>query len=282
MTDENAPSVAETTDDTAIAATESAEQVENNDAAADDTTPEKQEDPVERIKRKSQERIDKMTAKHRELERQFEELRAQIGQSKEPAAKEREPQLEDFNTFDEYEKARADFLIEQGKKQALAELEGKQKAAKEAELAQAEAKRMESVRVDFEAAEKELKAEKADYSEKIEDFNDRLDNVPKGSLAAQVLREALFMSPKEAPSVIYALASEDGLLDKMEKMTPLQIAETIFETRFKLRNAPKEDAKPKPAPIKPVGGGAKTSTELSDKDSMDEWLKKRNAQLKGK
>ena len=97
------------------------------------------------------------------------------------------------------------------------------------------------------------------------------------------LAQILLGLPNSA-DVLYALGKDRDLARKIATMEPIRAIGELVKLSGEAA-APLTSAKPEsrtPAPIRPVRKPAPTATGLSDDLSMDEWLRRRNAQLKKK
>ncbi len=82
--------------------------------------------------------------------------------------------------------------------------------------------------------------------------------------------------------VLKHFADNQDVYEDIYTLNPVKMATAINKLSFKLM----AEAKPKPKPISkvpppndPVNGGVNTSIVLNDKDPMEDWVKKRNAQV---
>ena len=94
----------------------------------------------------------------------------------------------------------------------------------------------------------------------------------------------IVMGLPNSADVVYALGKDRDLARKIATMEPIRAVGELVKLSGEAA-APLTSAKPEsrtPAPIRPVKKVAPTATGLSDDLSMDEWLRRRNAQLKKK
>jgi hypothetical protein len=231
--------------------------------------PAKQDKPepteAEKVQHAMQKRIDKMTAKLAERERQIQEIEQKY--LKEKPVQSTAPKEDDFESVEDYLKALGRYEAEQ-------EIKTKETERQNAER-QAAYQKMIAERQNL-AAEKEAEIKKVtpDYDEKVkvvEESISMLSDSQKGSIGFQVFRDMLFSSDN-MPALTYELGKNPDLMDEMLTMNPLQIARKIARLEIQLENAPKPQTKPVAIPPNPIKGGGTPKTE--DQMSGKELLKK--------
>lgn len=202
-------------------------------------------------------RIDKVTRQKYEAIAEANRLKAEIEALKaQTAPKQIEPQMQDFDTFDDYTNALAEYKYNQ-KTQAQAQQYNQQaQAQKVAQEWQSKVEKVRAVAPDFDVV-----------------FN----NVASIEFAPMAL-EAVAEHPKGA-EIAYMLGKDVGEAYRIAALPPYQQLMAIGELAAKT-NVPKpKTVSSAPAPIKPVTGGASSNTPPTD---MDEWIKWRNDQLRQK
>ena len=202
-------------------------------------------------------RIDKVTRQKYEAIAEANRLKAEIEALKaQSAPKQTEPQMQDFDTFDEYTNALAEYKYNQ-KTQAQAQQYNQQaQAQKVAQEWQSKVEKVRAVAPDFDAV-----------------FN----NVASIEFAPMAL-EAVAEHPKGA-EIAYMLGKDVGEAYRIAALPPYQQLMAIGELAAKT-NVPKpKTVSTAPVPVKPVSGGANSSAPPAD---MDEWVKWRNNQIRQK
>jgi hypothetical protein len=263
---------------------ETEDDVEQVEAEADDAEGEEDEEgelpKPKKGKGGFQKKIDKLTARQRELEQENEKLR-QLAEK--PAAKAEEtpadslvkrdektgepvfPLLGEFSTFEEHEKALkvyhkqlADWTYEQRRK---------------AETAQEKQSQAEKVWSDREASTRKTHP---DYDEKLQEL--KIPNTP----AVAAMRSAIGESDA-GPELLYHLACNPEEAKRIVNLSPLRAVAELGKLEAKLtasKEAPKQKTKVSsaPDPITPVGGRARaTAKPLVEVDDFSEYERRRKA-----
>ena len=189
------------------------------------------------------------------LEKQLEETR----RTQQPQA-EGEPRIEQFDYDPEkYAAAKADFA----KKQALTEYEAKQRTEAQKNAHQAL------------VSEWEKKVDRA--TDKYEDFADIVGELTPNSAFVAAIMEA-----DNGEDIAYHLGKNPKEAERIAKLPPLTQIREIGKLEAKLLAEPVKPKTPSkaPAPITPVTGTAPVATtEPSEEDNMDAWMRKRNKQV---
>ena len=202
-------------------------------------------------------RIDKVTRQKYEAIAEANRLKAEIEALKaQSAPKQTEPQMQDFDTFEDYTNALAEYKYNQ-KTQAQAQQYNQQaQAQKVAQEWQSKVEKVRSVAPDFDAV-----------------FN----NVASIEFAPMAL-EAVAEHPKGA-EIAYMLGKDVGEAYRIAALPPYQQLMAIGEVAARANLPKPKTVSTAPAPVKPVSGGASNSAPPAD---MDEWVKWRNNQIRQK
>jgi hypothetical protein len=212
-----------------------------------------------------QKRIDELTREKRELERRNHELAmAALRRGETPAANQnqnavKEPKPEEFNSYNDYLKARDAWL-------------------EDSLLAKAERKLQERMRV---AAEQQSRASRSkSYSEAVakaaeryEDFEEVAHNpsLPITQAMAEVIQDA----GEKGPDLAYWLGSHPDDAARISRLSPIAAARELGRIEATLTTPQPKKTTQAPEPPKTVAG-KDTAAKDPDKLSMDEWVKKRN------
>jgi hypothetical protein len=230
-----------------------------------------------RFRNPVQPRIDELTKRVRENEREAAFWRARAEAAEKPATPPPEkPVPEKFDDYGAYVEALADFKADEKVKAALAEHDKKALEAKQTETRQST-----------------WQTRKAEAAKLIPDL-DAVLSASEIPLSADVQAELL--DSEFGPQIAYHLDKHPELAEKLNGMTDKQVAREIGRleaTMGTVAPAPTEgaepsDPKPEPAPVevkttkapppvKPIGQGRSTAIDLS-KASMDDYVKARVAQ----
>ena len=225
-----------------------------------------------RFRNPVQPRIDELTRKAREAEREaaYWRERATVTQAPAPAAP-KKPEPADFNDYGEYVEALAEFKAD--------EKVGKALDAREAKQAQQQQATQRATT--WEQRQTQARSAIQDYDAVLES-----SDVP----IAQHVGEALLESD-HGPALAYHLAKNPAVADKLNAMTPLNAAREIGRIEASLAAgsaapSPAQGAAPAapaarttnaPPPGKPVQQAGNAPVDLS-KLSMDDYVKHRKSQ----
>lgn len=178
------------------------------------------------------------------------------------------PKIDNFDNFDEYVAAKAEWVAERKIEQTLSEREKRQEAVRE------EAARRETA----DSWHKRIVQATAE----MPDFEDVIasSDVPMTEPMHQVIMES-----DVGPRMAYWLAQNPDEASKIAGMSPLRAVTALgrIEERLSNQQATPATIKPTsaPPPVSTVGSRASVSKD-PDKMSTDEWLAWRNKQIKAK
>lgn len=245
-----------------------------------DTAPETEETPQEPKPKKAdggfQRRINRLTADYREAqakaaaaEARARELEARLTRPEPSADETRAPRLEDFRSYEEYERADRKYVADQ----ATREAEKRFKAA-EAERAananrEAQAKRVKEATERFNKAAESVSEHYEDFAEVMDDmWRGRIEVIRNNDAVAQYLIE----ESDRGPEIAYHLANNEADADRIGKLSPLaQVRELVkLEASLPKPNAPATKA---PPPPRSVGGRGGSDTKDPAKMTIEEHRK---------
>lgn len=218
---------------------------------------------TEKVKAAMQKRIDRQTAQRFALQRQLDELRAQIPQ---PQKVDDAPKEADFNSYEDY-------LIAKGKHEAKKEYEAKISEAENAKIEKAYKERVEAGRQDFVIKEAEFRKAVPDYDDAVEVLNEAIQSSNHNSTGFQVFKDVMLAAP-DLPALSYHLGKNPELIEELQKMEPAKLAWKLIETALGLKK-PKSESKQLPNPPKPLkekGAPSKNLSGMSGKQVVA-WLK---------
>ena len=202
-------------------------------------------------------RIDKITrqkyeavAEANRLKAELEQMRAQL------APKQKEPDISDFDTLDEYVEAVAEYKLNQKSQETL---------SKQAQQTQAQAQAQEWV----------SKVNKV--REVAPDFDEAFNNVANIEFAPIAL-EAVAQHPKGA-EIAYMLGKDVSEAYRIAALPPSMQLMAIGEVAARASLPKPKAVSTAPKPVKPVNSGGASNAPPED---MDEWVKWRNQQLRQK
>ncbi|MDE2098393.1 MAG: hypothetical protein KGL39_14160 [Patescibacteria group bacterium] len=225
-----------------------------------------------------QKRIDKLTkekyqleARIAEFERQRQEQAAQVQQRQQvqqqaQAQPQGKPTLDQFQSYDAYVEALADWKFQER---------------------QAQAQREAAQRTQVEAAQKQQQ----EFKERFDSYRERVnaaatkyedwDDVTSKNVIVPESASLAIIDSEQGPDITYFLGKHPEVVDELHEMTPTQQIARIAVIGYELAHpkAPKVTTKA-PAPVQPVGGSAQGNTmpaNPSYRDYRRKWLEEQNA-----
>lgn len=231
------------------------EQKAESPAPADDKgeTPEQQE-----AKKQSrfQRRLEAQKSARIQAETEARLLREQIAELKQksqpPQQASDEPQREAFADYEQYLRA-------------VSRYDAKQEAARilETDRQSRQSSEQERISQDWVKREDSFKKETADYLEVVTPYVD----VELGRLSG----EARKMLLEAGPSVLYHLAANPDVSDRIAELPPLRQAVEIGKLEESLKTPPAKKASSAPPPLKPVPGGKTSPNGYHEGMSSEEY-----------
>lgn len=218
---------------------------------AKETAPEKEHEDAP-IPKGVQKRIDRAVRQKYEAEartKMLEERLAALETRQQPAPVAKtvdnsEPKLENFDNFDEYVRAKAEYIADQKITKTLSEREERQRA-------------------EYEAAERQKTADSwakrlTAATAELPDFEDVLasSDVPM----TNAMRDAI-MESDVGPRLAYYLAQNPDDASAIAAMSPIGAIRALGRIEERLATQKPPVAKAAPAPIKPVSGRASASKD---------------------
>lgn len=244
----------------------------NSQNVAPDTTQDREANG--RFKNPVQPRIDELTRKVRENERETAYWRSRAEAAAAPAKEPpKKPTPDQFDDYGAYVEALTDFKADEKVNTAL---DAREKAATEKQQAQTRVTTWN---------DRVIEARKT-----IPDYDTVMaaSEVPIADFVLDELRDS-----ELGPQLAYHLDRNPDVAEKLNTMNPRQAAREIGRLEAKLLSvsaspdpvevpkgeppAPKVKTTNAPPPVKPVGQGRSTAVDLS-KASMDDYVKQRTAQ----
>lgn len=256
MENEDQAVTTEVTETTAEAGQETQETTAESSAATPkETVHLSEEDQVRK-------RIDKIVWQREEARREAEHWKRMAQQQKAPEAKQEaadptRPQQGQFETWDAYLEAVADWKVEQRLKKVQEDF----------------SKRSQQERVSGALKTFEERAEKA--REKYPDYDDLFERAPISEAMAPTILES-----ENGPELAVYLSKNPEVARKLYRLSPTQAARELGKIEANLDDLLKpktvSEAKPPLNPVKPKG---EVPDGLDDKLDIKEWMKRRNKQL---
>lgn len=207
-----------------------------------------------------QKRLNELTANWREEQRRAQKLEAMLErvltQQQQPKAEEvvqpvGEPKLDQFQTYEEYVAALADYRADQ-KIQAW-----------ENQRKQQEAERQKSQVVEqFQTRAERFRVEHPDFDEIA--FNPQLP-------VTDAMAEAINLA-ENGPELLYQLGKNPSEAARIAALPPIQAAVELGKFAVKMSLPQPRSKTGAPPPIRPLDGGAGTAVPDPDKMTTSEWL----------
>lgn len=247
--------------------TEESSPQETEDSSAESQEPKKP--------RGVQKRIDELTANWREEQRQRQQweerylsleqrlLQQQEPPKPEPQTTQGEPQLDNFDSYEQYIAALADYKADQ-----------KIKAWQEQQTQQQTQQQAEQARAAFQTKALEYAAESG-----LDDFQQVAFSpmLPVSEAMAEVIQQS-----DVGPQLLYQLGQNPGEAQRISQLPPVQAARELGRMEYQLSSVPPKKQTSAPDPVQPVSGGGGPATLDPDRMSADQWLEWRNNQLRSK
>ena len=237
---------------------ETVEPVENQEAKEPEQTETTEDDDSDSLPNGVKKRIDKITrqkyeavAEANRLKAELEQMRAQL------APKQKEPDISDFDTFDDYTEALAEYKFNQKAQAQQQQASQQQQAQKVAQDWQSKVEKVRAVAPDFDEA---------------------FANVAEITFAQSTL-DAVAGHEKGA-EIAYLLGKDPVKAYQIASLPPIQQLMAIGEIAAKTNLTRPKTVTNAPPPVKPVSG--KSSIVDPNSLSMKEWVAYRNKQLRQK
>jgi hypothetical protein len=241
---------------------------ENQEAQAEKTFTQAQLDEIVQKRVAKAERQMARSNNSTEIAELREQIKALTEAKANPESKSeaKPPKRDDFETYEDYIEARADFRADQKVQKAIEAMKGETKTEKaKSERANADKEFGKLVQTRIEAGRKEFADFDAAITEGIEDG--LLDT---SSAAYQVLIDS-----DMAHKLAYHLVKNPSEARRILGMSPAGQAREIGKLEDKL-SAKKERGEV----MDPINGRSSTANGLRDDMSMEAWVKKRNEDIK--
>lgn len=242
---------------------ESNEAEAKEDAATSDS--EKQDEDKERERkgrrnrRTYDQRISQLTAQLREAREELEKAQAKSSQPDD-----KPPKREDFDDYEEYVEAKAEYRAVKAAEQRLAEAEAKRaEADKRSQYERQQQAFTEARETTFERG--------ADLYDDFEEVASNEDLTISETMAAAIL------SSKKGAELWYYLGKNPELAEDIASMNDMQQVYELGRLEASLGTKKASNA---PKPTKTVTARGTTSNALGDNLPIDEWMKRRREQVR--
>ena len=237
---------------------EAAEKPEEGDEGDDQGGEEK---PQEKPKRSARERINELTKRAHEAEREAQRWReAAERKTADPSEK---PNPDKFGSYDEYVEALADWKADQRVAESFKRRDAERSQAAEARAAEAKAQAWAERQSEFREAT-------PDYDAVV------------GKSAVQIAPHVVdtLLDSESGPELAYHLAKRPETVKRINALSPLSAARELGRIEATLSNPAAPQFKPAskaPAPITPVRSSAPAAVDLASAN-MDQYIAARRKQ----
>ena len=237
---------------------EAAEKPEEGDEGDDQGGEEK---PQEKPKRSARERINELTKRAHEAEREAQRWReAAERKTADPSEK---PNPDKFGSYDEYVEALADWKADQRVAESFKRRDAERSQAAEARAAEAKAQAWAERQSEFREAT-------PDYDAVV------------GKSAVQIAPHVVdtLLDSESGPELAYHLAKRPETVKRINALSPLSAARELGRIEATLSNPAAPQVKPAskaPAPITPVRSSAPAAVDLASAN-MDQYIAARRKQ----
>ncbi|NIQ07203.1 MAG: hypothetical protein GWO20_16185 [Candidatus Korarchaeota archaeon] len=215
-----------------------------------------------------QKRIDRQTAALRSAEEKLRlaEQRIEEINKSSPVQEDKAPNMDDYDTVEEYTEAMAEYRADKIVKDKL-------KAEREAELQKAQQAKFEQMTKSFEEREASFRAENPEYKSNQENFeyNFNMINSQGKTPATQTIAQVL-MERNSAPALINELGRNEDLLHELSSMSPVEAVFKLAELERDISSRKKVKREEVPPPVKSVNGTGKGKKSVSNMN-VDEAMK---------
>jgi hypothetical protein len=246
---------------------------QNEEAEGDE--PEAKEGEKPKKKGGFQRRIDKLNARNAQTASELEALRRELAELKSAGEKPKtqatapadKPKAEDFESHADYVDALTDWKIEQRESKAKAEAEQAKLAEQHNKLRTTHLERVQAF---------------AAKTPDLEDVTEDVSHIPhSAAFESEILRS------ENGPELYYELAKTPAEFERIQKLSPMQVARELGKLEVKLAARAAEAKKPEPKkitqapkPIAPVGKSAAPVSKDPEAMTFAEYERMRREQLR--
>jgi chromosome segregation ATPase len=212
------------------------------------------EEKAERLERETeakQKAIDRKTAAYHAQQRKIAELQEQITKmNQQPQANDlKEPNIDDFGEYSEYEKAKEEFLTKKVEREIKSKMLQEQHQVEQTKAVQDKLAKRQAQEAEY------IKVNPA-YSQSANEVSEYLPTLNAPAAVQEAVLEAVYDG--NIPQIIdYFGANSGERLDELARiaqLTPAKAAIEIYKIQQSLKAPVKKEVKPAPAPIQKVKG----------------------------
>lgn len=260
--------------DEQIAESSPAPEAETNSLESDSAAETHEEKKPNRV----QERINQLTREKYEERQRVEELERRLKEleTKAPEPTKAEPKAapkeDDYSSYDEYQKAREDYLVERAQQAAYEKIQAEQTATQKVTAEQ--------------LRQEEIQAKRAEFQKNLEGKREMFVDFEEVAYGHQFMDKGLaemIFDMEKGPEVAYHLGSHLDEAERIFAMSEIQRVRELTKLELQMQELQPKRVSTAPDPIKPITGSSET---VSDKDpdnmSVEEWTAWRRKNLEAK
>jgi molecular chaperone GrpE (heat shock protein) len=229
-------------------------------------TPEQKVEQLESKIAEQEKKAERRQAAYRDLqkahEKKLQELKKLETQTK-PQEPVNEPKVEDFDTFEDFQKARDEYVAETAKQEAIKEFQNKQLQLEQQKIALERQTLVQQQEQEYLNVNPNYMASKAEF----EQFVKLMDVDPA---VERAIVDQTFLG--NVPQTIDYFAGNGGEnLDKLREisqLSPPQAAVEVYKIQQSLKAPKAEEVKPAPKPAKKPKGGSAPKKDIGDGDVL--------------
>jgi len=259
-----------------------AEELKSPEAATEgekdgQSTEDTQQEPKKKADGGFQRRINRLTADFRSTQAELErerQLRIEAEtRLKAPASagdnEPKPPRLEDFRSYEEYERADRKFIADQATREAEKRFKAAEAEREARAIREAQAKRISEAKDRFEKSAEQVSEHYEDFAEVMDDmWRGRIEVIRRNDAVAQYLIE----ESDRGPELAYHLANNQADADRIGRLSPLAQVRELVKLEASLPK-PNATATKAPPPPKQVGSRGGPDTKDPEKMSIEEMRK---------
>lgn len=224
-----------------------------------------------------QKRINKLTRekyeaqnKAKDLEDKYQALEERINAMDRPAEK---PRYDQFDSDEAYEAALTDYVHKTSAQ-----------SARQAELEAAQRVRLEDQQRAAQQRQQDYNARAAKEADRYEGYwdavNDPAFSAIVTSMDPQVV--ALVQESDKSTGLGYYLATNLEVADQIANMPVATAARELLKIEVGLEKPESKKISDAPPPVEPIGSSGQNELPLDKVESTEEWMARRNAQIRGR
>ena len=269
-----------TSEDSSPQPADTAEVQEDSNESQADQTPEvdkgEGESEGEQKKNRVQERINKLTRekyealdREKQLQTKLEDFETRLNSMQSSPV---EPQIEDYDTDAAFKSAYKSYVLDSQQAEARQQTAYSQKQQTEQQAQQDAQERIGGFT-------KRAQSEAESYQGFWDAVQGEAFSAVANAMNPDVI--SLIQSSDKSTGLAYHLATNLDVADSIARMNPVHAARELVLIEQKLETLTQKSVSSAPPPPKPIGDGKKIDVPLEEIENIDDWMKRRNAKVRG-